>query len=63
MTVFDVYKKDSIKSCTRENRGSGMRISARSDTASFKKFMKFVREDENKSEVFQMLTESISYIK
>ena len=58
--VFDIYKKGSIKSCTRESRGTGVRISVRSETVIFKNFTKFMREDENKSELFQMLADSIT---
>ena len=41
--VFDAYKKNSIKSITRENRGIGVRISVRKDTTIFKNFSKFMR--------------------
>ena len=58
--VFDVYKKNSIKSIvTRENRGTGVRISVRKDTTIFKNFSKFMRDD-NKTELFQILVDSMA---
>ena len=58
--VFDVYKKNSIKSITRENRGTGVRISVRKDTTIFKNFSKFMRDDDNKTELFQILADSMA---
>ena len=60
LTVFDVYKKNSIKSITRENRGTGVRISVRKDTTIFKNFSKFMSDDVNKTELFQILADSMT---
>ena len=62
--MFEIYqlinKKNSIKSITRENRGTGVRISVRKDTTIFKNFSKFMRDDDNKTELFQILADSIA---
>jgi len=56
--VFEVYREDSFKSQTRESRGKGLRVAVRKNTPIPKDFQKFLREDDNKSELFQMLTDS-----
>ena len=50
--VFDIYKEDSLKSQTRENRGHGVRISVRKETPIYKNFHQFMRNDKNKTELF-----------
>jgi len=50
--VFDVYKKNSLKSQTRESRGKGTRVSVRKETPIPKDFQKFLRNDKNKTELF-----------
>ena len=56
--VFDIYKENSLKSQTRENRGEGIRISVRSSTPIYKDFTKFMRNDNNKSELFKLVSET-----
>ena len=56
--VFDTYLHDSLKAQTRESRGTGVRISVRKDTPITKHFHSFMRCDENKTELFQMIAES-----
>ena len=58
--VFDTYLPDSIKSETRENRGSGMRVIVKDTTPLPRKFSDFMRNDENKTELFQMISERIT---
>lgn len=55
--VFD--RPDSIKGQTRESRGKGVRNSVRKETPIYKKFQEFMRNDDNKTELFKMLSESI----
>ena len=56
--VFDVYREISLKSQTRENRGEGIRISVRKNTPIYKDFTKFMRNDNNKTELFKMVSET-----
>ena len=56
--VFDVYRENSLKSHTRESCGKGLRISIRKNTPIPKDFQKFLRDDDNKNELFQMLADS-----
>ena len=56
--IFDVYRENSLKSHTRESRGKGLRISIRKNTPIPKDFQKFLRDDDNKNELFQMLADS-----
>ena len=56
--VFYVYKKISLKSQTREKRGEGIRISVRKNTPIYKDFTKFMRNDNNKTELFKMVSET-----
>lgn len=57
--VFDVYRENSLKSQTRENRGEGIRISIRKDTQIYyKDFQKFMKNDQNKTELFKMISEA-----
>ena len=55
--VFDIYKENSLKFQTRQNRGQGTRIAVRETTPIPKDFQKFVRNDKNKNELFQMLVD------
>ena len=57
--VFDVYKKDSLKSETRSKRGSGIRrrVSATSKTPT--NWKGFLRDDNNKTELFAFFPEKI----
>ena len=58
--VFDVYTKTSMKSQTRESRGAGVRVSVRSETPIYKKFKEFMRNDDNKTELFNMIADSVA---
>jgi len=60
--VFDTYKPDSIKSQTRDNRGKGTRVAIRKSTPIPRKFQDFMRNDDNKTELFKMLAQSITSI-
>ena len=53
-TVFDVYRKDSLKAQTRENRGPGIRVLVRENTPVLHNFKSFMRDDQNKTELFAM---------
>ena len=57
--VFDTYIPNSIKSETRESRGYGIRISVRKETPVHKKFQEFMRQDDNKTELFKMLANTV----
>eukprot|EP00794_Sanderia_malayensis_P004251 gene4251-4816_t len=57
--VFDIYKSDSIKAQTRENRGKGERFSVRKETPISRRFQDFMRHDDNKTELFKMLAENV----
>ena len=52
---------DSIKDKTRENRGIGIGISVREETPICRQFQDFMRHDDNKSELFKMLAESMTH--
>ena len=56
--VFDIYKENSLETQTREKRGEGIRISTRKDTPIYKNFQKFMRNDMNKTELFEMISEA-----
>ena len=58
--VFDICKETTLKSQTRENRGKGIRVSVRQDTPVVKNFKEFLRDDENKRELFFMIGDSVS---
>jgi hypothetical protein len=53
--VFDTYREVSIKSQTREDRGKGFRVSVREETPICKRFSEFLRNNDNKTELFKML--------
>ena len=57
--VFDRYFKDSLKSQTREKRGSGVRLSVRASTPISKNWRQFLRVDENKEELFCLLAKQL----
>ena len=54
--VFDVYRKKSIKSFPREERGAGTRIRVTSSTPVTRNWQSFLRVNENKEELFRLLT-------
>ena len=55
--VCDVYKSDSLKNATRENRGSGTRRRVASSTRIPGNWPGFLRNDENKQELFRFLAQ------
>ena len=56
--VLDVYKPDfSLKSTARSRRGKGVRRRVESRTKVPSNWQSFLREDENKSELFEFLAE------
>ena len=57
--VFDAYLKDSLKSETRERRGSGTRISVRETTPIWRKLQQFLRDDDSKTELFRLLADKL----
>ena len=58
--LFDVYSDTSINGQTRENRGVGVRISIRKETPILKNFKQFLRNNENKTELFYMLNHNVA---
>ena len=57
--VWDSYKKDSLKSHTREQRGTGQRRKVVGSAPIPGDWQKFLRVDENKTELFQFLSTSL----
>ena len=57
--VFDIYKDNSLKAQTRQDRGKGHRIAVRESTPIYKEFKEFMRDDGNKTELFEMISENI----
>ena len=58
--VWDLYIEGSLKSSTREKRGSGSRIIIKSTTPTTKSWQSFLRVDENKTELYNYLSDCIS---
>ena len=61
--IFDRYLENSIKTQSREGRGKGMRISVRRETPLCGDFKTFMRDSDNKTEMFLMIANSISQIR
>ena len=61
--IFDRYLENSIKMQFREGRGKGMRISVRRETPLCGDFKTFMRDSDNKTEMFLMIANSISQIR
>lgn len=57
--VFDVYINGSLKQSTREKRGSGQRRKVTSSTRIPTDWKGFLRVDDNKSELFNFLSEKV----
>ncbi|KAL8560494.1 hypothetical protein ACOMHN_042314 [Nucella lapillus] len=55
--VFDIYRSDSLKSCTRDNRGVGKRRRVSPETVIPPNWHIFLRNDSNKSELFRYLSQ------
>ena len=60
--VSDTYKMGSIKKQTREGSGVGIRISVRTETPIGKKFRVFLKNNDNKTGLFKMLSINITKI-
>lgn len=57
--VWDQYLKDSLKTSARERRGRGVRRRVQADTTIPINWQKFVRIDENKTDLYEYLSMSI----
>ena len=57
--VWDTYKKDSIKETTRERRGKGIHRKVEAQNKIPGKWQDFLRDPENKKELFAFLTREI----
>lgn len=58
--VWDRYLDESLKSSTRQKRGSGCRIIVKGSTPTPKNWQSFLRVDENKKELYDFLSDCIS---
>ncbi|KAK3910810.1 putative 1-aminocyclopropane-1-carboxylate oxidase [Frankliniella fusca] len=58
--VFDRYKDDSLKNCTRDKRGEGTKVKISLTAKVPKGWEKFLRNSANKTALFNLLAESIS---
>ena len=58
--IWDVYKPGSLKECTREKRGRGIRRKVSGTTKLPSKFKDFLRDSMNKEELFSFLTDKVS---
>lgn len=58
--VFDVYKQPSLKSETRSQRGSGFRRRVSGSSKRPMNWKRFLRDNDNKTELFHFLAEKIA---
>lgn len=58
--VFDVYREDSLKSQTRQKRGTGVRRRVGGGTKTPTNWASFLRNDLNKTELFEFLAHKIA---
>ena len=58
--VFDTYKQDSLKSATRVKRGKGTRMRVKGKYKLPGNWHKFLSEDGNKKELFNLLSERVT---
>ncbi len=58
--VFDRYIQGSLKSETRESRGSGVRILVNEAMPVWKNWQQFLHNDDNKTELFRLLASSLT---
>ena len=61
--IWDVYRQDSLKGATRENRGTGIRRRVKLTTHIPGNWQSFLRVNENKTELFHLLAEQVTSIK
>lgn len=57
--IFDVYKTSSLKSGTRKKRGKGVRRRVTGTTRTPPNWRSFLRDDENKTELFRFIAEKL----
>ncbi|KAK3926365.1 Centromere-associated protein E [Frankliniella fusca] len=57
--VWDTYLADSLKSMTREKRGKGLRVRVTLNTKLPKGWDSFLRDSDNKTELFQLISEAV----
>ena len=57
--IWDTYKDDSLKSCTRDRRGSGARPRVALSVKIPPNWKSFLRVNENKTELFRLLAEEV----
>ncbi len=57
--IWDVYKADSLKVCTREKRGKGIRKKVSGHVKLPCNFQDFLRDTKNKQELFEFLTSNV----
>ena len=60
--VFDIYKDHSIKSTTRETRGFGIRVKLSSESLVPKNWRNFLRVNENKVELFELISDYVTCV-
>ena len=60
ISISKRISKTSMKSQTQESRGAGVRVSVRSETPIYNKFKEFMRNDDNKTELFNMIADSVA---
>src|SRR6476469_4538343 len=58
--VFDRYIKNSLKSDTREARGSGQQVQVKPATTIPKQFKDFLSIDDNKRQLFHMIADYLT---
>ena len=58
-TDWDVYRDDSLKAYTRQNRGTGRRIRVANNTSITGSWKNFLRVDANKDALFKFLAATI----
>ena len=57
--VWDIYKEDSLKSQTRQNRGTGNHIRVANNTKIPANWKNFLLSDSNKESLFQLLADAV----
>ena len=58
--MWDTYVPDSLKESTREKRGKGIRRKVSGQTKLPGKWMDFLRDPENKKELFAFITSRVA---
>ena len=61
--VWDTYQSNSLKAFARQKRGTGIRTLVTSRTPLPKKWNDFLRDNENKTDLFQFLSFYVQNIK